>query len=58
LRGGLGKDLIILAPGLGGWMHDLQMFNASCYFERSAISVNGEEDPHKLAKKIVEVSSS
>jgi len=38
LRGGFGGDLIILAPGLGGWMHDLQMFNASRYFEDAGYS--------------------
>lgn len=33
LRGDLTMPVIILAPGLGGWMHDLQMFNASRFFD-------------------------
>lgn len=35
LRGELTNPLIVLAPGLGGWMHDLQMFNASRFMEQA-----------------------
>ncbi len=28
LRGDYSHPLVILAPGLGGWMHDLLVFNA------------------------------
>ncbi len=38
LRGSLNMPVAILAPGLGGWMYDLQMFNASRYFEDSGYS--------------------
>ena len=38
LRGNLKSPLAILAPGLGGWMHDLILFNASRYFEKHGIS--------------------
>jgi dienelactone hydrolase len=38
LRGKFIDPLIILAPGLGGWMHDLQMFNASRYFEKQGFA--------------------
>ena len=38
LRGDYSQPLIVLAPGLGGWMHDLQMFNASRYFEEKGYS--------------------
>jgi alpha/beta superfamily hydrolase len=38
LRGGSPKPLIILAPGLGGWMHDLLVFNASRFFEKHGIA--------------------
>jgi len=38
LRGNITSPLIILCPGLGGWMHDLQMFNASRYFEKEGYS--------------------
>ena len=34
LRGELSDPIIVLAPGLGGWMHDLQMFNASRFMEK------------------------
>ncbi len=35
LRGDLSSPVVILAPGLGGWMHDLQMFNASRAMEEA-----------------------
>jgi alpha/beta superfamily hydrolase len=38
LRGEYSQPLAILAPGLGGWMHDLILFNASRYFERQGIA--------------------
>ncbi len=38
LRGQYSQPLAILAPGLGGWMHDLILFNASCYFEQHGIA--------------------
>lgn len=38
LRGDYRKPLAILAPGLGGWMHDLILFNASRYFEKQGIA--------------------
>ena len=38
LRGDYQKPLAILAPGLGGWMHDLVLFNASRYLEKQGIA--------------------
>lgn len=38
LRGDYSLPLIILAPGLGGWMHDLLPFTASRYFEREGMA--------------------
>jgi hypothetical protein len=38
LRGDYGSPLAILAPGLGGWMHDLLLFNASRFFEEQGIA--------------------
>lgn len=38
LRGDYLQPLAILAPGLGGWMHDLILFNASRFFEKQNIS--------------------
>ncbi len=38
LRGEFVQPLIVLAPGLGGWMHDLLLFNASRYFEGEGMS--------------------
>lgn len=38
LRGNYDSPLAVLAPGLGGWMHDLLLFNASRYFEEQGIS--------------------
>jgi dienelactone hydrolase len=38
LRGEYDQPLVILAPGLGGWMHDLILFNASRYFEKEGIA--------------------
>lgn len=38
LRGACDSPLAILVPGLGGWMHDLLLFNASRYFEQQGIS--------------------
>lgn len=38
LRGEYSRPLAILAPGLGGWMHDLILFNASRYFEKQGIA--------------------
>lgn len=38
LRGSYDSPFAILAPGLGGWMHDLLLFNASRYFEQQGIS--------------------
>jgi alpha/beta superfamily hydrolase len=38
LRGEYAQPLAILAPGLGGWMHDLILFNASRYFEEQGIA--------------------
>lgn len=38
LRGGYDQPLAILAPGLGGWMHDLILFNASRYFEKQDVA--------------------
>lgn len=35
LRGELSDPVIVLAPGLGGWMHDLQVFNASRFMEKA-----------------------
>lgn len=38
LRGKYISPLVVLAPGLGGWQHDLLLFNASRYFEQQGIS--------------------
>jgi alpha/beta superfamily hydrolase len=38
MRGEYSYPLAILAPGLGGWMHDLILFNASRYFEKQGIA--------------------
>jgi dienelactone hydrolase len=38
LRGDYSKPLAILAPGLGGWMNDLLVFNASRYFDKQGIA--------------------
>ena len=38
LRGDYGKPLVILAHGLGGWMHEALMFNASRYFDENGIA--------------------
>lgn len=38
LRGEYAQPLAILTPGLGGWMHDLILFNASRYFEEQGIA--------------------
>lgn len=38
LRGEYSQPLAILAPGLGGWMHDLILFNAARYFEEQGIA--------------------
>jgi dienelactone hydrolase len=38
LRGDYSSPLAVLAPGLGGWMHDLLLFNASRYFEKLGIA--------------------
>ena len=38
LRGEYSQPLAILAPGLGGWMHDLLLFNASRFFENQSIA--------------------
>ncbi len=38
LRGDYTKPLAILAPGLGGWQHDLLLFNASRFFEQKGIA--------------------
>ena len=38
LRGDYSSPLAVLAPGLGGWMHDLLVFNASRFFERQGIA--------------------
>jgi pimeloyl-ACP methyl ester carboxylesterase len=38
LRGEFTSPLAILTPGLGGWMHDLILFNAARYFEENDIS--------------------
>lgn len=38
LRGNYSDPLVILAPGLGGWMHDLLLFNASRYFEQEGMA--------------------
>lgn len=38
LRGSYAAPLVVLAPGLGGWMHDLLLFNASRYFEKQSIA--------------------
>src|SRR5664279_2266735 len=38
LRGEYSQPLAILAPGLGGWMHDLILFNASRHFEKQGIA--------------------
>jgi len=38
LRGKFTSPLAILAPGLGGWMHDVIIFNASRYFEKHCIA--------------------
>lgn len=52
LRGDFTMPLIILAPGLGGWMHDLQMFNASRYFDTKGyatlrLSFYGHDDSQR-----------
>jgi alpha/beta superfamily hydrolase len=38
LRGDYDSPLAVLAPGLGGWMHDLLLFNASRFFEEQGIA--------------------
>jgi|GEM_PF-1506951 len=38
LRGDYTSPLAILAPGLGGWKHDLLLFNASRFFEQQGIA--------------------
>ncbi len=38
LRGKYTSPLAILAPGLGGWQHDLLLFNASRFFEQKGIA--------------------
>jgi len=38
LRGDYNQPLAVLAPGLGGWKHDLLLFNASRYFEKQGIA--------------------
>jgi len=38
LRGEYAQPLAILAPGLGGWMHDLLLFNAARFFETQGIA--------------------
>jgi esterase/lipase len=38
LRGQISKPLILLVPGLGGWMHDLLLFNGARYFEKRGYS--------------------
>jgi dienelactone hydrolase len=38
LRGDFSIPLVILAHGLGGWMHDVLMFNASRYFGKHGIA--------------------
>jgi alpha/beta superfamily hydrolase len=38
LRGNYSQPLAILAPGLGGWMHDLILFKASRFFEEQNIA--------------------
>ncbi len=38
LRGEYSQPVAILAPGLGGWAHDLLMFNASRYFEGEGVA--------------------
>lgn len=38
LRGEYSLQLAVLVPGLGGWMHDLLLFNASRYLEKHGIS--------------------
>ncbi|NNN21648.1 MAG: alpha/beta hydrolase [Acidimicrobiales bacterium] len=38
LRGDYSHSLAILAPGLGGWMHDLILFNASRFFDEQNIA--------------------
>lgn len=52
LRGNFTDPLTILAPGLGGWKHDLLLFNASRYFERQGIatvrvSLYGDSDKQR-----------
>lgn len=37
-RGEFSSPIAVLAPGLGGWMHDLLLFNAARYFEQHGIS--------------------
>jgi alpha/beta superfamily hydrolase len=37
-RGEAAWPLAVLAPGLGGWMNDLLLFNASRYFEEQGIA--------------------
>ncbi|MBI1857328.1 alpha/beta hydrolase [Candidatus Saccharibacteria bacterium] len=38
LRGDYNSPLAVLAPGLGGWMHDLLLFNASRFFEKQGFA--------------------
>ena len=52
LRGDYSQPLAVLAPGLGGWKHDLLLFNASRHFERQGIatlrvSFYGDDDKQR-----------
>ena len=38
LRGNYNKPLVILAPGLGGWMHETLLFNAARYLYKQHIA--------------------
>jgi dienelactone hydrolase len=38
LRGDYSQPLVVLAPGLGGWMHDLLLFNASRWLDQEGIA--------------------
>lgn len=38
LRGNYTESLVILCHGLGGWMHEMLMFNAARYFDKQGIA--------------------
>jgi alpha/beta superfamily hydrolase len=38
LRGSFAQPLAIIAPGLGGWMHEMLLYNAARYFDKKGIA--------------------